>query len=111
MTLLTDKFHIYRHFQKFSVGEHLGIFLTRGRLADLRIPGMYLSHIFLVVEFFYSAWVEKIFRPTVWASKTFSAAKVFGYGLVSIDVDQLGMKRRHRAVDSEDDVFLEQFLV
>ena len=40
MTLLTDKYHIYRHFQTFPVGDQLGAFLGRGRLADLRIPGM-----------------------------------------------------------------------
>ena len=38
--MLTDKYHIYRHFQTFPVGDQLGAFLGRGRLADLRIPGM-----------------------------------------------------------------------
>ena len=59
----------------------------------------------------FSAWIEKIYRPSIWVSKTFSSARVYGYGHASIDVEALGMKRSHRSIDSEAEVFHEQFLV
>ena len=70
--------------------------------------------LFICIEFFNFcnlAWVEKVFRPSVWASRTFSSVKVYGYGHVSLDIELLGIKRKHRAIEQEAEVFHEQFLV
>jgi len=112
LTLSSDRYYVYKHFQTFRTGDVLGEFIGRGRLADMRIPGKLLS--LKVIQFMvilFSAWIEKIYRPTVWCSKTFSSVKVYGYSHASIEIEQLGIKRKHRALESGDDVFHEQFLI